>query len=134
MGLSDANKMKYRRRGAPVAQMQNGFNDAATQPVSVVHETQSQPELNGKRMLQEEDYIFPLDEDQMVDTPTPTSSAIPPFGMSSFKVRKTSPSRLNNLAAALPPAKPLNMTPLARNRYVSGGFFFLFPTQLFGCF
>ncbi|XP_030572144.1 C2 domain-containing protein 5 isoform X1 [Drosophila novamexicana] len=117
MGLSDANKMKYRRRGAPVAQMQNGFNDAATQPVSVVHETQSQPELNGKRMLQEEDYIFPLDEDQMVDTPTPTSSAIPPFGMSSFKVRKTSPSRLNNLAAALPPAKPLNMTPLARNRY-----------------
>ncbi|XP_037710457.1 C2 domain-containing protein 5 isoform X2 [Drosophila subpulchrella] len=119
MGLTDANKMKYRGRGRPVPQQQpppqqqNGFHD------STVHATQSQPELNGKRMLQEEDYIFPLDEDQMVDTPTPTSTAIPPFGMSSFKMRKTSPSRLNNLASGLPSTgvKALNVGLLPRNRY-----------------
>ncbi|XP_016952615.1 C2 domain-containing protein 5 isoform X2 [Drosophila biarmipes] len=119
MGLTDANKMKYRGRGRPVPQQQpppqqqNGFHD------STVHATQSQPELNGKRMLQEEDYIFPLDEDQMVDTPTPTSTAIPPFGMSSFKMRKTSPSRLNNLASGLPSTgvKALNVGSVSRNRY-----------------
>ncbi|XP_034116957.1 C2 domain-containing protein 5 isoform X1 [Drosophila albomicans] len=120
MGLSDANKVKYRRRGAPAVQ-QNGFNDAVmqaqTQPASAVHAAQSQPELNGKRMLQEEDYIFPLDEDQVVDTPTPTSTSIPPFGMSSFKQRKTSPSRLGNLTTALPSAKSLNIAPVTRTRY-----------------
>ncbi|XP_052834703.1 C2 domain-containing protein 5 isoform X2 [Drosophila gunungcola] len=115
MGLSDANKMKYRGRGRPaqLQQQQNGFHDAT------VHVTQSQPELNGKRQLQEEDYIFPLDEDQMVDTPTPTSNAIPTFGMSSFKMRKTSPSRLNNLVSGLPSTgvKSLNVGPVPRNRY-----------------
>ncbi|XP_032312310.1 C2 domain-containing protein 5 isoform X3 [Drosophila ananassae] len=119
MGLSDANKMKYRGRGRampqqqPPQQQQNGFHEAS------VHATQSQPELNGKRMLQEEDYIFPLDEDQMVDTPTPTSTAIPPFGMSSFKMRKTSPSRLGNLASGLPSTgvKSLNVGAVPRNRY-----------------
>lgn len=119
MGLSDGNKMKYRRRGPPAAQVQNGLSDAATLSAPTVHETQSQPELNGKRILQEEDYIFPLDEDQMVDTPTPTSSAIPPFGMNSFKVRKTSPSQLCNLATPLPAPKPINIGPPPRNRYVS---------------
>ncbi|XP_022211751.2 C2 domain-containing protein 5 isoform X1 [Drosophila obscura] len=119
MGLSDANKMKYRRRPAQLQQQQNGFHEAAT----IVHEAHSQPELtNGKRMLQEEDYIFPLDEDQMVDTPTPTSTAIPPFGMSSFKMRKTSPSRLGQLASGLTPSstgvKSLNLgTAVNRNRY-----------------
>lgn len=124
MGLSDGSKVKYRGRGRlmqqqqpppPQQQQQNGFHEAT------VHATQSQPELNGKRMLQEEDYIFPLDEDQMVDTPTPTSTAIPPFGMSSFKMRKTSPSRLSNLASGLPSSgvKALNMGPVPRNRYVS---------------
>ncbi|XP_033162760.1 C2 domain-containing protein 5 [Drosophila mauritiana] len=119
MGLSDANRMKYRGRGRPAQQQQqapqqqNGFHDGT------VHATQSQPELNGKRMLQEEDYIFPLDEDQMVDTPTPTSTAIPPFGMSSFKMRKTSPSRLNNLVSGLPSTgvKPLNVGSVQRSRY-----------------
>ncbi|XP_017084143.2 C2 domain-containing protein 5 isoform X2 [Drosophila eugracilis] len=118
MGLTDANKMKYRGRGRtaqqqPPSQQQNGFHDAT------VLATQSQPELNGKRMLQEEDYIFPLDEDQMVDTPTPTSTAIPPFGMSSFKMRKTSPSRLSNIVSALPSTgvKPLNVGSVPRNRY-----------------
>ncbi|XP_017009173.2 C2 domain-containing protein 5 isoform X1 [Drosophila takahashii] len=120
MGLTDANKMKYRGRGRvaqqqqqqPPSQQQNGFHDAT------MHATQSQPELNGKRTLQEEDYIFPLDEDQMVDTPTPTSTAIPPFGMSSFKMRKTSPSRLNNLVSGVPSTgvKALNVGPV-RNRY-----------------
>lgn len=126
MGLSDGNKIKYRRRGAPATLQQNGFNDATVQlqqqqvpPQSAVHVTQSQPELNGKRMLQEEDYIFPLDEDQMVDTPTPTSNAIPTFGMSSFKSRKTSPSRLGNLTSAIPSAKSLNVAPVPRSRYVS---------------
>lgn len=119
MGLSDANRMKYRGRGRPAQQQQapqqqNGYHDGT------VHATQSQPELNGKRMLQEEDYIFPLDEDQMVDTPTPTSTAIPPFGMSSFKMRKTSPSRLNNLVSGLPSTgvKPLNVGSVQRSRYV----------------
>ncbi|KQS52363.1 C2 domain-containing protein 5 isoform X2 [Drosophila erecta] len=119
MGLSDANRMKYRGRGRPAQQQQpapqqqNGFHDGT------VHVTQSQPELHGKRMLQEEDYIFPLDEDQMVDTPTPTSTAIPPFGMSSFKMRKTSPSRLNNLGSGLPSTgiKPLNVGSVPRSRY-----------------
>lgn len=118
MGLSDANRMKYRGRGRPAQQQQapqqqNGYHDGT------VHATQSQPELNGKRMLQEEDYIFPLDEDQMVDTPTPTSTAIPPFGMSSFKMRKTSPSRLNNLVSGLPSTgvKPLNVGSVQRSRY-----------------
>ncbi|XP_034664373.1 C2 domain-containing protein 5 isoform X1 [Drosophila subobscura] len=117
MGLSDANKMKYRRR--PAQPQQNGFHEAAT----TVHAAHSQPELsNGKRMLQEEDYIFPLDEDQMVDTPTPTSTAIPPFGMSSFKMRKTSPSRLGNLSSGVPATstgiKSLNLgTTVSRNRY-----------------
>ncbi|XP_032576344.1 C2 domain-containing protein 5 isoform X2 [Drosophila sechellia] len=120
MGLSDANRMKYRGRGRPAQQQQqqtpqqqNGLHDGT------VHATQSQPELNGKRMLQEEDYIFPLDEDQMVDTPTPTSTAIPPFGMSSFKMRKTSPSRLNNLVSGLPSSgvKPLNVGSVQRSRY-----------------
>lgn len=125
MGLSDGNKIKYRRRGAPTTLPQNGFNDANVQlqqqqfaAQSAVHVTQSQPELNGKRMLQEEDYIFPLDEDQMVDTPTPTSNVIPPFGMSSFKTRKTSPSRLGNLTSALPSAKSLNVAAVPRSRYV----------------
>ncbi|XP_017142130.1 C2 domain-containing protein 5 isoform X1 [Drosophila miranda] len=119
MGLSDANKMKYRRRPVQQLQQQNGFHEAAT----IVHAAHSQPELaNGKRMLQEEDYIFPLDEDQMVDTPTPTSTAIPPFGMSSFKVRKTSPSRLGNLSSGVPPSstgvKSLNLGgTVSRNRY-----------------
>ncbi|XP_030376595.1 C2 domain-containing protein 5 isoform X4 [Scaptodrosophila lebanonensis] len=107
MGLTDANKMKYRRKPA----QQNGVNETA----QAMHTTQSQTELNGKRMLQEEDYIFPLDEDQMVDTPTPTSTAIPPFGLSSFKIRKSSPSRLSNLAA--PSVKPLNVNAAPRNRY-----------------
>ncbi|XP_043653211.1 C2 domain-containing protein 5 isoform X2 [Drosophila teissieri] len=121
MGLSDANRMKYRGRGRPAQQQQqqpapqqqNGFHEGT------VHATQSQPELHGKRMLQEEDYIFPLDEDQMVDTPTPTSTAIPPFGMSSFKMRKTSPSRLNNLVSGLPSTgvKPLNVGSVPRSRY-----------------
>ncbi|XP_017091999.2 C2 domain-containing protein 5 isoform X3 [Drosophila bipectinata] len=118
MGLSDSNKMKCRGRGRALPfqqpqQQTNGFHEAA------VHATQSQPELNGKRMLQEEDYIFPLDEDQMVDTPTPTSTAIPPFGMSSFKMRKTSPSRLSNLGSGLPSTgvKSLNVGPVPRNRY-----------------
>ncbi|XP_016988016.1 C2 domain-containing protein 5 isoform X2 [Drosophila rhopaloa] len=119
MGLSDANKMKYRGRGRPAQlqqqqpQQQNGFHDAT------MHATQSQPELNGKRQLQEEDYIFPLDEDQMVDTPTPTSNAIPTFGMSSFKMRKTSPSRLNNLVSGIPSTgvKSLNVGIVPRNRY-----------------
>ncbi|KAH8414071.1 hypothetical protein KR222_004764 [Zaprionus bogoriensis] len=125
MGLSDATKTKYRRRVVPTTLQQNGFNDATTtqlqqaqaQSQSTVHVTQSQPELNGKRMLQEEDYIFPLDEDQMVDTPTPTSNVIPPFGMNSFKTRKTSPSRLGNLTSALPSAKSLNVAPGPRSRY-----------------
>lgn len=115
MGLSDGNKMKYRRRAPAAAQLPNGASDAA--PAG--HENQSQPEMNGKRMLQEEDYIFPLDEDQMVDTPTPTSSAIPPFGMSSFKVRKTSPSRLSNLTTPSPAPKLINIGPPPRSRYVS---------------
>ncbi|XP_017847632.1 C2 domain-containing protein 5 isoform X5 [Drosophila busckii] len=115
MGLSDANKMKYRRRGAPSTIQANGFND--TQLPTTVHAAQSQPELNGKRMLQEEDYIFPLDEDQMVDTPTPTSTAVPPFGMSSFKLRKTSPSRLGNLTTAVPSSKSLNIGAAPRGRY-----------------
>lgn len=126
MGLSDTNKIKYRRRAVPATLQQNGFNDANVQlqqqqfqPQSAVHVTQSQPELNGKRILQEDDYIFPLDEDQMVDTPTPTSNVIPPFGMSSFKTRKTSPSRLGNLTSALPSAKSLNVAPVPRGRYVS---------------
>ncbi|XP_017020278.1 C2 domain-containing protein 5 isoform X3 [Drosophila kikkawai] len=119
MGLSDASKVKYRGRGRvmqqqqqqqPQPQQQNGFHES---------QSQSQPELNGKRMLQEEDYIFPLDEDQMVDTPTPTSTAIPPFGMSSFKMRKTSPSRLSNLVSGLPSTgvKPLSVGAVPRNRY-----------------
>ncbi|KAH8294190.1 hypothetical protein KR054_009273 [Drosophila jambulina] len=120
MGLSDASKMKYRGRGRVMQQQQqpqpqqqqqqNGFHES---------QSQSQPELNGKRMLQEEDYIFPLDEDQMVDTPTPTSTAIPPFGMSSFKMRKTSPSRLSNLVPGLPSTgtKPLSVGAVPRNRY-----------------
>ncbi|XP_020810846.1 C2 domain-containing protein 5 isoform X2 [Drosophila serrata] len=120
MGLSDASKMKYRGRGRVMQQQQqqqpqqqqqqNGFHES---------QSQSQPELNGKRMLQEEDYIFPLDEDQMVDTPTPTSTAIPPFGMSSFKMRKTSPSRLSNLVPGVPSTgvKPLSVGAVPRNRY-----------------
>lgn len=115
MGLSDGNKMKYRRRAPAAAQLPNGSSEAA--PTG--HECQSQPGMNGKRMLQEEDYIFPLDEDQMVDTPTPTSSAIPPFGMSSFKVRKTSPSRLSNLTTPSPATKLINIGPPPRSRYVS---------------
>ncbi|KRG01645.1 uncharacterized protein Dmoj_GI22687, isoform B [Drosophila mojavensis] len=113
MGLSDGNKMKYRRRAPAAAQLPNGSSEAA--PTG--HECQSQPGMNGKRMLQEEDYIFPLDEDQMVDTPTPTSSAIPPFGMSSFKVRKTSPSRLSNLTTPSPATKLINIGPPPRSRY-----------------
>ncbi|XP_023035590.1 C2 domain-containing protein 5 isoform X2 [Drosophila willistoni] len=131
MGLTDGNKMKYRRRQQP-QQQQNGLHEVATiaamtapPPQSLImHPTQSQPEINGKRQLQEEDYIFPLDEDQMVDTPTPTSSAIPPFGMSSFKMRKTSPSRLGNLGNLTPGLSPaaiahrsLNAAPIPRNRF-----------------
>ncbi|XP_068155467.1 C2 domain-containing protein 5 isoform X2 [Drosophila tropicalis] len=128
MGLTNGNKMKYRRRQQ---QQQNGLHEVATiaamtvPPQSLImHPTQSQPELNGKRQLQEEDYIFPLDEDQMVDTPTPTSSAIPPFGMSSFKMRKTSPSRLGNLGNLTPGLSPaataqksLNAAQIPRNRF-----------------
>ncbi|XP_054728267.1 C2 domain-containing protein 5 isoform X2 [Anastrepha obliqua] len=83
LGLGDANKFKYRRKAAAT-----GITNGTTADV---------PDTNGlsvgnKRTLQEEDYIFPLDEDQMVETPTPTSN-LPPYGLNSFKLSKTSPSR-----------------------------------------
>ncbi|XP_036325375.1 uncharacterized protein LOC118738536 isoform X2 [Rhagoletis pomonella] len=90
LGLGDANKFKYRRKPAAATGITNGASTDA-------------PDTNGltagnKRTLQEEDYIFPLDEDQMVETPTPTSN-LPPYGLNSFKLAKTSPSRQHSKKA-----------------------------------
>ncbi|XP_037944747.1 C2 domain-containing protein 5 isoform X2 [Teleopsis dalmanni] len=92
LGLADVNKFKYRRKTLNT----NGFIES---------NSNQQPETNGaitgsnKRALQEEDYIFPLDEDQMVETPTPTTN-LPPYGSHSLKLRKTSPSRAISKANA----------------------------------
>ncbi|XP_067642552.1 uncharacterized protein [Eurosta solidaginis] len=86
LSLGDANKFKYRRKAAAAApNITNGT--AADAP-----DTNGVSTGNKQRTLQEEDYIFPLDEDQMVETPTPTSN-LPPYGLNSFKLSKTSPSR-----------------------------------------
>ncbi|XP_036228993.2 C2 domain-containing protein 5 isoform X4 [Bactrocera oleae] len=91
LGLDDANKFKYRRKAAVTSFTNGTVTDA--------------PDANGlsagnKRTLQEEDYIFPLDEDQMVETPTPTSN-LPPYGLNSFKLAKTSPSRQHSKKGTL---------------------------------
>ncbi|XP_039968442.1 C2 domain-containing protein 5 isoform X1 [Bactrocera tryoni] len=104
LGLDDANKFKYRRKAAATNFTNGTANDA--------------PDANGmsagnKRTLQEEDYIFPLDEDQMVETPTPTSN-LPPYGMNSFKMAKTSPSRQQSKKGTL--TNRNNYFPL-RDRY-----------------
>lgn len=83
LGLDDANKFKYRRKAAATG-FTNGTATDAPDSNSL--------SAGNKRTLQEEDYIFPLDEDQMVETPTPTSN-LPPYGLNSFKMAKTSPSR-----------------------------------------
>uniref|UniRef100_W8BDG6 Uncharacterized protein KIAA0528 n=1 Tax=Ceratitis capitata TaxID=7213 RepID=W8BDG6_CERCA len=92
LGLGDANKFKYRRKATATSGFTNGT-------------TADAPDANGantgnKRTLQEEDYIFPLDEDQMVETPTPTSN-LPPYGLNSFKMAKTSPSRQQSKKGAV---------------------------------
>uniref|UniRef100_A0A0A1WTX3 Uncharacterized protein KIAA0528 n=1 Tax=Zeugodacus cucurbitae TaxID=28588 RepID=A0A0A1WTX3_ZEUCU len=104
IGLDDANKFKYRRKAAATAFTNGTAADA--------------PDTNGlnagnKRTLQEEDYIFPLDEDQMVETPTPTSN-LPPYGLNSFKLAKTSPSRQQSKKGTL--VSRNNYFPL-RDRY-----------------
>lgn len=108
LGLGDAsNKIKYRRKTV---------NNGTTAPNPDVINNMTNNEMSSghgqKRTLQEEDYIFPLDEDHMVETPTPSTN-LPPYGIHSFKLRKTSPSRPTIASNAKTTSSSF------RNRYVS---------------
>lgn len=107
LGLGDSNKkLNYKRKNAT----SNGTtNNEQSSNSSISSQNISQ---NGnKRSLQDEDYIFPLDEDQMViETPTPNAN-VPQFNAHSIKLRKTSPSRISSKT---------NATSVMRNnKYVS---------------
>ena len=98
LGLGDSNKLKYRRKNLPTNGAASNADMSSNASLATSQSTLSQ---NGnKRSLQDEDYIFPLDEDQMqIETPTPTSN-VPQFNAHSIKLRKTSPSRTTSKANA----------------------------------
>ncbi|XP_065354941.1 C2 domain-containing protein 5 [Calliphora vicina] len=89
LGLGDPSKSKNKRKNLTNGQSES--NDSMTH-------TQSAGEINSKKLQQlhqDEDYIFPLDEDHMVETPTPATN-IPLFGAQLFKNRKSSPIQLSS--------------------------------------
>ncbi|XP_046804860.1 C2 domain-containing protein 5 isoform X1 [Lucilia cuprina] len=94
LGLGDPNKLKNKRKN--VTNGQSDSND------SMSH-THSAGEINNKKLQQlqqEEDYMFPLDEDHMVETPTPATN-IPLFGAQLFKNRKSSPIQLSSAPGSM---------------------------------
>ncbi|XP_037828896.1 C2 domain-containing protein 5 [Lucilia sericata] len=94
LGLGDPNKLKNKRKN-----ISNGQSDSNN---SMSH-TYSAGEINNKKLQQlqqEEDYIFPLDEDHMVETPTPATN-IPLFGAQLFKNRKSSPIQLSSAPGSM---------------------------------
>ncbi|XP_011290288.1 C2 domain-containing protein 5 isoform X2 [Musca domestica] len=95
LGLGDPSKAKPRRKTVSNGQMVDGAANA----MSVLQQPHNHQTIDQKSTC-DEDYIFPLDEDQMVETPTPATN-IPMFGAQLFKNRKTSPIQLTTTPGAL---------------------------------
>uniref|UniRef100_A0A1I8P0U2 C2 domain-containing protein n=1 Tax=Stomoxys calcitrans TaxID=35570 RepID=A0A1I8P0U2_STOCA len=82
LGLGDPSKSKYKRKMQANGQLDSNNTDGH-------HHSND----GHKKATCDEDYIFPLDEDQMVETPTPATN-MPLFGAQLFKNRKSSPIQL----------------------------------------
>ncbi|XP_013111415.2 C2 domain-containing protein 5 isoform X3 [Stomoxys calcitrans] len=82
LGLGDPSKSKYKRKMQANGQLDSNNTDNH-------HHSND----GHKKATSDEDYIFPLDEDQMVETPTPATN-MPLFGAQLFKNRKSSPIQL----------------------------------------
>lgn len=95
LGLGDPSKAKPRRKTVSNGQMVDGAANA----MSVLQQPHNHQTIDQKSTC-DEDYIFPLDEDHMVETPTPATN-IPMFGAQLFKNRKTSPIQLTTTPGAL---------------------------------
>lgn len=91
LGLGDPSKPKYKHKTAT-----NGQADGTEAMMSGYHK----PIDGHKKLTCDEDYIFPLDEDQMIETPTPATN-IPLFGAQLFKNRKSSPIQLTTAPGAI---------------------------------
>lgn len=100
LGLGDPSKLKNKRKT---------LSNGQTESNDFMNHTNLPCETNSRKLQQlqqDEDYIFPLDDDHMVETPTPATN-IPLFGAQLFKNRKSSPIQL--------PSAPGSM----RQRHVS---------------
>ncbi|XP_075146094.1 C2 domain-containing protein 5 isoform X1 [Haematobia irritans] len=82
LGLGDPSKSKYKRKTVVNGQVDN------------TSDTHHQTSDAHRKLTCDEDYIFPLDEDQMVETPTPATN-MPLFGAQLFKNRKSSPIQMS---------------------------------------
>ncbi|XP_073841061.1 C2 domain-containing protein 5 isoform X1 [Musca autumnalis] len=96
LGLGDPTKTKARRKT-----VSNGQLDNAANAMSIVPPEQHQHQTMDKKSTCDEDYIFPLDEDHMVETPTPATNSIPMFGAQLFKNRKSSPIQLTTAPGSI---------------------------------
>lgn len=108
LGLGDPSRIKYKRKTVT-----NGQGDSTD---NANHHSSN--ESSNKKLQNDEDYIFPLDEDQMVETPTPATN-IPLFGAQIFKNRKSSPIQLTTAPGAI------------RQRYVRRSIVFIMFSYLF---
>lgn len=93
LGLGEPHRLKHKRKTVT-----NGQSDSSDS----MNHTQSGSEINNKKLsqLQDEDYIFPLDEDHIIETPTPaTNTAL--FGAQLFKSRKSSPIQISSVPGSI---------------------------------
>ncbi|KAM7361229.1 C2 domain-containing protein 5 isoform 2-T2 [Cochliomyia hominivorax] len=94
LGLGDPSKLKSKRK--TISNGQSESNDS----MSHLHSTNESISKKLQQFQQDEDYIFPLDEDHMVETPTPATN-IPLFGAQLFKNRKSSPIQLSSAPGSM---------------------------------
>ncbi|TMW51981.1 hypothetical protein DOY81_002971 [Sarcophaga bullata] len=93
LGLGEPHRLKHKRKTVT-----NGQSDSSDS----MNHTQSGSEINNKKLsqLQDEDYIFPLDEDHIIETPTPATNAAL-FGAQLFKSRKSSPIQISSVPGSI---------------------------------
>lgn len=91
LGLSDPVKLKSKRKT-----ITNGQSEGS----DLMCQTNLNESKKSQLLQQDLDYIFPLDEDQMVETPTPANN-IPLFGAQLFKNRKSSPIQLSSAPGSI---------------------------------
>lgn len=94
LGLGDPSKLKNKRKT-----LTNGQTDS-NDSMSHAHSGSESISKKLQQLQQDEDYIFPLDEDHMVETPTPATN-IPLFGAQLFKNRKSSPIQLSSAPGSM---------------------------------